>query len=176
MNRKWVLLIVVATFLLGIAAGIGIPPLLRPPPAGFVLDELDAAGLLEQCKPADAKFIIPPDLAHNGLVFQRGENSYYATAFAAWEGPTDARKVVVNLEKQLITFINGKRGNYGVGQYQGGSTPFGEQGVSIFIRRYNEFNFPERGLSGVVYISLSCGEGQKCCVTLTLYVGQKKRD
>ena len=170
MNRKWVLLIAVAAFLVGISAGIGIPPLLRPPPVGFVMDELDAARLLEQSKPADAKFIIPPD-----LVSQRGESSYHATTFAAWEGPTDARKVVVNLEKQLRTFITEKRGNYG-GQHQGGSTPFGEQGVSTFILEYSEFHFPERGLSGLAHISLSCGEGQKCCVTLTLYVGQKKRD
>jgi hypothetical protein len=170
MNRKWLLLIAVAAFLLGIAAGIGIPLLLRPPPAGFVLDELDAARLLEQCKPADAKFIIAPD-----LVSQRGENSYYGTAFAAWEGPTNARNVVDNLEKQVTAFITGKRGNYGVGQHQGGSTPFGEKGASTCIRQYSEFSFPEQGLSGVVYISLSCGEGQECCVTLTLYVGQKKR-
>ena len=171
MNRKWGYLIAVAAFVLGIAAALGIPQLLWPRSAGFVLDELNAAVLLEQGKPADAKFISPPD-----VVSQRGENSYYATAFAAWEGPTDARKVVVNLEKQLITFINGKRGNYGVGQHQGGSTPFGEKGASTFIREYSEFNFPEQGLSGVVNISLSCGEGQKCCLTLTLYVSQKKRD
>jgi hypothetical protein len=170
MKRKWVLLIAVAALLLGIAAGIGIPPLLRPPPAEFVMDELDAARLLEQSKPAGAKFIIPPD-----LVSQRGESSYHATTFTAWEGPTDARKVVVNLEKELRRFITGKRGNYG-GQHQGGSTPFDEKGVSTFIREYSEFHFPERGLSGLVYIALSCGEGQKCCVTLTLYVGQKKRD
>jgi hypothetical protein len=170
MNRKWVYLIAVAAFLLGIAA-IVIPLLLRPRPAGLILDELNGAVLLEQVKPAEAKFISPPD-----VVSQRGENSYYATAFAAWEGSTDARKVVVNLEKQLITFINGKGGNYGAGQHHGGSTPFGEKGVSTFIREYSEFNFPEQGLSGVVYISLSCGEGQKCCVTLALYVERKKRD
>jgi hypothetical protein len=170
MNRKWVVLIAVAALLLGIAAGLGIALLLRPRPAGFVMDELDAARLLEQSKPADAKFVVPPD-----LVSQRGESSYQATTFAAWEGPTDARKVVVNLEKQLRTFITEKRGNYG-GQQQGGSTPFGEQGDSTFIREFSEFHFPERSLSGLVYISLSCGEGEKCCVTLTLYVGQKKRE
>jgi|GEM_PF-6029257 hypothetical protein len=44
------------------------------------------------------------------------------------------------------------------------------------LRDYSEFEFPERGLWGIAYTSLSCGEGQKCCVTLTLYIGRKARD
>jgi|GEM_PF-4761763 hypothetical protein len=105
MNWKWILLIfvVVGAFVLGIGIGIGIPLLLRPQPAGFVLDKLDAASLLEKCKPADAKFIIRPD-----LLSHRGADSFYVTAFAAWEDPMDARNVVANIQKQFEPFRYGK--------------------------------------------------------------------
>jgi hypothetical protein len=135
-------------------------PPARPSRSAYLVNQLDVAALLQDCKPADAKFLVSP--AGSAEEDRYGFHGFYT---ASWTDTKDAVAVSGVLEKRLQGFVDGK-GYYfaraGLNESLGG--PDFQESMSQF-----EYHHPDWSVGGTIFVWIRHEPAHKWTVVVSYY-------
>ena len=128
--------------------------------AGFVVNQLDSAALLKECKPKDSQFVIDP-------LGSSEENRYgfHGSWSASWSDNKDSVDVVGILEKKLQEFIESRGCQFSNGGFWGAVSGPGFQEW----RRQYDYHQPDWSIGGTIFVLVHHEIGHQWSVVISFY-------
>jgi hypothetical protein len=163
MNRKTGVIVAIS-LLLGLGIGYFAAHFFwkqfQPSRSAFVVNQLDSAALLKECKPKDSQFVIDP-------LGSSEENRYgfHGSWSASWSDNKDSVDVVGILEKKLQEFIESRGCQFSNGGFWGAVSGPGFQEW----RRQYDYHQPDWSIGGTIFVLVHHEIGHQWSVVISFY-------